>query len=62
MLVIGAGHSGCEIACICSDFADRVFLSSRHGAWIIPRILSVGVAWCVAKVYASTCYDFLPWK
>lgn len=37
--VVGMGNSGCDIACELSRTADRVFLSTRRGAHVIPKYL-----------------------
>lgn len=39
VLVVGMGNSGCDIACESSRVAERVFLSTRRGAHIIPKYL-----------------------
>jgi len=39
VLVVGIGNSGCDIACEASRVADRVFLSTRRGAHIIPKYM-----------------------
>jgi hypothetical protein len=37
VLVVGMGNSACDIACEASRVAERVFLSTRRGAHIIPK-------------------------
>lgn len=37
VLVVGAGNSGCDIACDAGRVADQVFLSVRRGYWFIPK-------------------------
>lgn len=39
VLVIGLGNSACDIACELSRVAERVYLSTRRGAHIIPKYL-----------------------
>ncbi|MCC9606923.1 NAD(P)-binding domain-containing protein [Blastopirellula sp. JC732] len=39
VVVVGIGNSGCDIACELSRAADRVFLSTRRGAHVIPKYL-----------------------
>lgn len=39
VLVVGMGNSGCDIACEVSRTAERVFLSTRRGAHVIPKYL-----------------------
>ncbi|HEY6564409.1 MAG TPA: NAD(P)-binding domain-containing protein, partial [Pirellulaceae bacterium] len=39
VLVLGMGNSACDIACECSRVAQRVFLSTRRGAHIIPKYM-----------------------
>lgn len=37
VLVVGAGNSGCDIACDVGRTADQTFLSVRRGYWFIPK-------------------------
>jgi dimethylaniline monooxygenase (N-oxide forming) len=39
VLVVGMGNSGCDIACEASRVAEKVFLSTRRGAHIIPKYI-----------------------
>ena len=39
VLVVGAGNSGCDIACDIADIARKTMLSTRRGTYIIPRYL-----------------------
>jgi cation diffusion facilitator CzcD-associated flavoprotein CzcO len=39
VVVVGMGNSAMDIAVETSHVADRVFLSARRGAWIIPKYL-----------------------
>jgi len=39
VLVVGIGNSGCDIACETSRVAEKVFLSTRRGAHIIPKYM-----------------------
>lgn len=37
VLVVGAGASGCDIACDAARVADRAVISMRRGYWFIPK-------------------------
>ena len=37
VLIIGAGNSGCEIACDAAKFAKKTYLSQRRGYYYIPK-------------------------
>jgi hypothetical protein len=37
VLVVGAGNSGCDIACDAARSADRAVISMRRGYWFIPK-------------------------
>ncbi|MFM7145616.1 MAG: flavin-containing monooxygenase, partial [Actinomycetales bacterium] len=37
VLVIGAGNSGCDIACDIGRVADQTYVSVRRGYWFIPK-------------------------
>lgn len=37
VLVVGAGNSGCDIACDAARNADAAFISVRRGYWFIPK-------------------------
>ncbi len=37
VLIVGAGNSGCDIACDAAKFAKRAFLSQRRGYYFIPK-------------------------
>jgi cation diffusion facilitator CzcD-associated flavoprotein CzcO len=37
VLVVGAGASGCDIACDAARTADRALISMRRGYWFIPK-------------------------
>jgi len=41
ILVVGMGNSAMDIACELSrpGLADRLFLSARHGVWVVPKYL-----------------------
>uniref|UniRef100_UPI00005210B0 dimethylaniline monooxygenase [N-oxide-forming] 3 n=1 Tax=Ciona intestinalis TaxID=7719 RepID=UPI00005210B0 len=43
VVVVGGGPSGCDLAVDCSTFSENVFLSSRSGFYIIPRVLTGGL-------------------
>lgn len=37
VLIVGAGNSGCDIACDAARNADKAFISVRRGYWFIPK-------------------------
>lgn len=37
VLVVGIGNSGCDIACDAAGVVERVYLSTRRGAHVVPR-------------------------
>ncbi len=37
VLVVGAGNSGCDIACDASTYAEEAFLSLRRGYYFVPK-------------------------
>lgn len=37
VLVVGAGNSGCDIACDAARNADQAYISVRRGYWFIPK-------------------------
>jgi cation diffusion facilitator CzcD-associated flavoprotein CzcO len=39
VLIVGIGNSACDIACECARVAQRVFLSTRRGAHVIPKYM-----------------------
>ena len=39
VLVVGAGNSGCDIACDAARTADHAVISMRRGYWFIPKHL-----------------------
>ncbi|KAM4574149.1 flavin-containing monooxygenase 5-like [Fundulus diaphanus] len=55
VVVVGIGNSGCDIAVDISRVAERVYLSTRRGAWVIGRVgpggLPVDVAWSSRLLY-----------
>lgn len=38
VLVIGAGNSGADAAVHLASVAEQVYLSTHHGAWVVPRL------------------------
>ncbi|XP_035207130.1 flavin-containing monooxygenase 5-like isoform X1 [Stegodyphus dumicola] len=42
VLVVGAGNSGADIAAEISNVAKKVYLSTRRGSWIFPRLFEKG--------------------
>jgi cation diffusion facilitator CzcD-associated flavoprotein CzcO len=60
VLVVGAGNSGCDIACDAARTADHAVISTRRGYWFIPKHLfgrpvdtlsSAGPKWLEQKVF-----------
>ncbi|XP_010334439.3 flavin-containing monooxygenase 2 isoform X2 [Saimiri boliviensis] len=45
ILVIGTGNSGSDIAAELSKKAAQVFISTRHGTWVMSRISEDGYPW-----------------
>ncbi|XP_036128778.1 dimethylaniline monooxygenase [N-oxide-forming] 2-like [Molossus molossus] len=45
VLVIGLGNSASDVAAELSRKASQVFLSTRHGSWVISRIAAHGYPW-----------------
>jgi dimethylaniline monooxygenase (N-oxide forming) / hypotaurine monooxygenase len=43
VVVVGIGNSGVDVAVELSRFANQVYLSTRSGAWILPRLSFGGV-------------------
>jgi len=37
VLIVGAGNSGCDIACDAARSADEAYISVRRGYWFIPK-------------------------
>jgi len=37
VLIVGAGNSGCDIACDAAQFADQAFISMRRGYHFVPK-------------------------
>lgn len=57
VLVVGAGNSGCDIACDAAQVADKAFISVRRGYYFIPKHI-MGVP---ADVYDAR-FPWLPTK
>ncbi|GAB5583405.1 dimethylaniline monooxygenase [N-oxide-forming] 2 isoform X1 [Prionailurus iriomotensis] len=45
VLVVGMGNSGTDIAVEASHLAEKVFLSTTGGAWVISRVFDSGYPW-----------------
>ncbi|XP_058396069.1 flavin-containing monooxygenase 1 [Diceros bicornis minor] len=45
VLVIGLGNSGTDIAVEASHLAEKVFLSTTQGSWVISRVFDSGYPW-----------------
>ncbi|XP_063283586.1 flavin-containing monooxygenase 5-like [Pelobates fuscus] len=62
VLVIGIGNSGVDIAVELSRTAERVFLSTRKGAWIVNRISDGGYPVDIVHLsrFSNTIENILP--
>ncbi|XP_043860084.1 dimethylaniline monooxygenase [N-oxide-forming] 2-like [Dromiciops gliroides] len=45
ILVIGSGNSGSDMSTELCKKADQVFMSTRHGSWVMSRISDCGYPW-----------------
>ncbi|XP_063056499.1 dimethylaniline monooxygenase [N-oxide-forming] 2-like isoform X2 [Engraulis encrasicolus] len=43
VVVVGIGNSGCDIAAEISRFAEKTFLSTREGGWVLGRMSDNGL-------------------
>lgn len=59
VLVIGIGNSACDIACEASRVAERVFLSTRRGAHIIPKYI---FGKPLDRICPPAVWHYLPFK
>ena len=59
VLVVGMGNSAMDIACELSrrDIAERLFLSARRGAWIVPNYL-----FGLPMDQLGATHPWLPWR
>lgn len=65
VLVVGAGNSGADIAVELSNYANKVFLSTRRGAWIYPRMMKKGKPFDILLHRRSNALypkSYLNWK
>ncbi|KAG8189433.1 hypothetical protein JTE90_012507 [Oedothorax gibbosus] len=53
VVVVGVGNSGMDAAVEISSVAKKVYLSSRRGAWVLPRVGPRGVPFDAAFVRRS---------
>ncbi|GBM00400.1 Dimethylaniline monooxygenase [N-oxide-forming] 2 [Araneus ventricosus] len=62
VVVIGVGCSGVDAATETSNFAEQVYLSSRNGAWIFPRLGPYGLPFdmCYLRRWSDFMYRTLP--
>ncbi len=56
--VVGIGNSAVDVAVNLVPHADKVYLSTRSGAWVIPNYI-LGYA---TDLYACRLFLWLPWK
>ncbi|XP_053549200.1 flavin-containing monooxygenase 3-like [Bombina bombina] len=57
ILIVGLGNSGADIAVETSRTAEKVYLSTRSGAWIMSRVWDNGYPWDM--VYLTRYQSFL---
>ncbi|NXR07108.1 FMO5 monooxygenase, partial [Semnornis frantzii] len=57
VVVVGIGNSGVDITVELSHTAEQVFLSTRHGAWVLHRVGDDGYPFDV--IYISRFYKLL---
>ncbi|XP_055928796.1 flavin-containing monooxygenase 5-like [Argiope bruennichi] len=64
VVVIGIGCSGLDAAVEISNVASQVYLSTRNGAWILPRIGSYGLPfdYTVLRRYVSIIRSLVGYK
>ncbi|CAL1267750.1 unnamed protein product [Larinioides sclopetarius] len=62
VVVVGVGCSGVDAATETSNFAEQVYLSSRNGAWIFPRLGPYGLPFdmCYLRRWSDFLYRTLP--
>ncbi|XP_055021198.1 flavin-containing monooxygenase 5-like isoform X2 [Boleophthalmus pectinirostris] len=62
VLVMGIGNSGGDIAVEISRFAEKTFLSTRTGAWVIGRMSNSGLPLDMTAInrFSSTLTSLLP--
>ncbi|XP_072293925.1 flavin-containing monooxygenase 5-like [Eucyclogobius newberryi] len=62
VLVMGIGNSGGDIAAEISRFAEKTFLSTRKGAWVIGRMSNSGLPLDMTGInrFYSTLLSLLP--
>ncbi|GFV01077.1 dimethylaniline monooxygenase 5 [Trichonephila clavipes] len=64
VVVVGVGCSGVDAATETSNFAEQVYLSSRNGAWIFPRLGPYGLPFdmCYLRRWSDVMYRLLPYS
>ncbi|KFM74151.1 Dimethylaniline monooxygenase [N-oxide-forming] 5, partial [Stegodyphus mimosarum] len=64
VLVIGIGCSGLDAAAEISNVASQVYLSSRNGTWLLPRIGPFGLPfdYVILRRYGTLMQKFFGWK
>lgn len=62
VVVVGTGNSAADISVELSHIAKQVYLSSRHGSWVVSRISRGGfpVDMTIARRYTMWIKNFLP--
>ncbi|XP_074078095.1 flavin-containing monooxygenase 1-like [Macrotis lagotis] len=62
VLVVGMGNSGTDIAVEASHVAQKVFLSTTGGAWLINRVFDNGYPWDMVFTtrFQNALRNFLP--
>lgn len=63
VVVLGIGCSGVDAATETSNFAKQVYLSSRHGGWIFPRLGPYGLPFdaCYLRRWSDFVFRNLPY-
>ncbi|XP_055929743.1 flavin-containing monooxygenase 5-like [Argiope bruennichi] len=64
VLVIGIGCSGVDAAVEASNVASQVYLSSRNGGWILPRVGPYGLPfdYCMLRRYSNVMQSVMGYK
>ncbi|XP_054708612.1 flavin-containing monooxygenase 5-like [Uloborus diversus] len=64
VIVLGIGCSGVDAATETSNFAEQVYLSSRNGGWIFPRLGPYGLPFdaCYLRRWSDFIFGSLPYK
>lgn len=64
VVVVGVGNSGMDAAVEISSVASKVYLSSRRGAWVLPRVGPKGYPFDAFSIrrFANFLKDVLPYS